>query len=471
MNVTVFLCALLFFKIITSKELAIGIVTVTRRNNEDYLLRTLNAIQREADAYSTDTTHILKSVMVLHPRSTDVEHRIFNDAKRQFKSKNKFSFFTNDVLDTSMKDVEGLVRVMTTKDRQQNMDVAALLDTMHKSFCKTSPNGYVLVMEDDFELCPFAFQHYNRILHSAEQYFPNFMAIRTTVGFSGIIFHCHDVPFYRDFIRVHNGTLPPDTLMARGWSRQMADFNAYMGPNRQQANYRHNLMEHLGRVSNIPESGKRSDRIFPGCFDSLHFVSLLEDCPGCYDDHANCVTKEFSPCTNPNMGPSILTTVRASAEYDPRFMIQDPKVDTIKIVSGDWGEDCNQVCQKIDMKCQRYMLPIINKCSVLHEHFGCGICVDHPYDFPEKAGRNPGYEKLSVGICFESVVLDKLSCEKNDVQHFKRLCPCGASRGADSSGHSAPKVLTVVVFLIVVLVIVFMFRSRSSLGYNKDVNK
>jgi hypothetical protein len=54
-------------------------------------------------------------------------------------------------------------------------------------------------MEDDFALCPYAFQHYQRILYAAENvFFPNFISIRTTIGFSGLLFHCHDLLFTRD---------------------------------------------------------------------------------------------------------------------------------------------------------------------------------------------------------------------------------------------------------------------------------
>jgi hypothetical protein len=131
----------------------------------------------------------------------------------------------------------------------------------------------------------------------------------------------------------HSGTLPPDTLLEWHWVRSFDESREYLHPDRQYAVYRHNLMTHLGHTSAIHVHND-THRVFPGCYDELLFRSVLMDCMNCYDEHDKCKYKEFSPCAHPQMRGSMLTSLRANAEYDPRFMIDDISTRTIHIMNG-----------------------------------------------------------------------------------------------------------------------------------------
>jgi hypothetical protein len=413
-------------------ELAIGIVTVARQNNEEYLLQTLHGIQREANDFGAE---LLKSVIVLHPRSVDTPHTIFDKARAKFSNDDRFEFFSHDAKDATLTETDGLIRKMRVSDRQQNLDAAQLFDTVHTRFCSNKPNGYLLLMEDDFDLCPNSFVHYQRILFAAENlFFPNFTAVRTSYGFSGLLFHCHDLPFNRDMFRTENAILPPDTLVGYSFSRRISSATNYY-KNRQYAVYRHNLMNHIGQASTL--DSLQYERVFPGCFDSLHYRGILEDCHLCFDEHEMCELKEFSPCTHPDMRGSILS-VRASAEHDPQFMMNDPSVDEIKILTGEYGQDCNQVCNARNMQCAKYMLPLVNKCSVLKRKLKCDVCIDHNLRF-DSSHRNPGYNNVDKA-CYVSKILEKLKCE-GGTHSFKRICPCANHFDNEDEKEFSPQVL------------------------------
>jgi putative chitinase len=135
----------------------------------------------------------------------------------------------------------------------------------------------------------------------------------------------------------------------------------------------------------------------------------------------------------------MLTALRGNSLYDTRFMMTDETSTKITLVKGQANLDCNQVCGSKKLNCAAYMLPIINKCNVLHEHFKCHLCQDHPFGYPTPT-RNPGYENTTEQ-CFVSTVLGALSCEGN-VENFERLCPC-ANRRKKKQFKLSPKLLRV----------------------------
>jgi predicted chitinase len=150
-----------------------------------------------------------------------------------------------------------------------------------------------------------------------------------------------------------------------------------------------------------------------------------------------CELKEFSPCTHPDMKGSILS-VRASAEHDPQFMMNDPSVDEIKILTGEYGQDCNQVCNARNMQCAKYMLPLVNKCSVLKRKLKCDVCIDHNLRF-DSSHRNPGYNNVDKA-CYVSKILEKLKCE-GGTHSFKRICPCANHHDNEDEKEFSSEVL------------------------------
>ncbi len=398
-------------------HICIGLTTIRRPNDEDYLMRTVKAIRRELDQY-VFSKHI--SAVIMHTRST--EHTWFDKAKEEFKNDKTFDFVEQDRYNKTIWErgkVQGRAREMRPEDLQQNIDSSAMIGYVYDTFCKRRPKGYLMIMEDDFEMCPYSFEHLHRVIHAAENlYFPNFSGLRVSYGFNGIILHCHDLKFISEMLFNDMILGPPDDMLGHFIVKTVPAGQNYFGPSRQYGIYRHNILHHIGTVSVVFYNYK-PERITPACYDSMSFGGLG------HQERYNyplCGDKEFYPCTHPNMGNTILS-IRSTAEFDNKYRMDEGVMDTMKIVQGELGESCDTVCKKIDMKCTLALFPTINSCPVLKQYFNCDECIPHLFWEYVAAGRSPMYIPQRK-ICFFSQIMSENRCD-GEHKDMVRLCPCG----------------------------------------------
>ncbi|KAL0490516.1 MGAT4C [Acrasis kona] len=399
-------------------HIAIGMTTIRRPNDEDYLLKTLDSIRRQQEQSSKAST---LTTYILHTRTT--EHKILKQAKNQYKDYAPFHFYEqnlyNDAIWKAGK-VKGRVREMRPEDLQQNIDSSAVVDIVNKDFCKKHPNGYLMIMEDDFELCPFALEHLYRSVYAAQHlYFGNFTGLRVSYGFNGIILHCFDLPRIKDHLYNDMTAGPPDDMLGNFMTKISPEGKAYFSPERSLAVYRHNIMKHIGDVSVVFYNYK-PQRVFPGCYDSLYFGGL-----GNQEryNYPVCKDKEFSPCSHPQMGGSILTSHRGIAEYDSEYNMDDGLMDEMKIVKGNPNQDCNEVCASVNMKCAKPLFHFVNTCRAMSKYFSCNECIPHLFWEFIDIGRSPAYDS-SRRICFISHIVGEMKCSGKHAS-LTRICPCG----------------------------------------------
>lgn len=87
------------------------------------------------------------------------------------------------------------------------------------------------------------------------------------------------------------------------------------------------------------------------------------------------------------------------------------------------GESCTQVCEAMDAKCVRAMLPAINDCATLRANYDCDSCqdsvgADQPAFISTKAPRDK-----KPGTCLVNTDASLFSCD-GSWQFAMRVCPC-----------------------------------------------
>ncbi|KAL0484491.1 hypothetical protein AKO1_005121 [Acrasis kona] len=370
----------------------------------------------KAPAYQA---HFSKNVVVFSPRAKG-SHPTMTRAIKEFGHDSLFEFVEKDVLNHTIlnnkNEVKGRYRNMRGVDLQQNIDVSNMFTQVWESFCKHKPKGFMMLMEDDFEFCPHALAHIQRATFAAETlYFPHFTALRVSYGFNGVILHCSDLSFIRDYLYNNKHYGPPDAMLSPFWTKAESEGQLYFGQ-RQHAAYHHNVMNHIGGYSSIWDAG--TDRTFPKCYDDLYFRGMSH---GDWFDFKSCGYKEFSPCTDKKMGGSMITVMRANPEFDSDFQFPDA-VSDIKVVSGERGQDCNAACEDVKMSCARFMFPLINKCRIITKYYNCTGCETHMFHIPQRASRSPGM-LVDTNICYESHIATEMTCDGSDKNQI-RLCGC-----------------------------------------------
>ncbi len=400
-------------------ELAIGIISAPRKGDADYVYKTVAAIDREMKV-APNAKFFLKKVVVFNPRE-EGQHRAFERAREDFSHNPVFDFVAKDMLNetyTKMgkSEVKGKYRNMRGIDLQQNADTAGMMTQVYDSFCVSHPKGFMMIMEDDFELCQYALIHLHRAIYAAEHlYHKNFAALRVSYGFNGMILHCHDLANVRDYLSINRHYGPPDAMLSPYWTKHDPEGAKYFGT-RYPIAYRHNIMNHIGFFSSVWNS--KTDRTFPLCYDDLYFNGMSHND---WFDFKACKSKEFYPCENPDMGNSILSMFRAHPEFDTKFQMPD-RADTIQIIAGERGDDCHATCEKEDLTCARWMFPLINRCRILEKYFDCKECVSHPFHIPNKASRSP-MMLIDTQKCYESHIASEMRCDGQD-NNMRRICAC-----------------------------------------------
>jgi hypothetical protein len=385
-------------------------LTISRPDGQDYLYKAISSLHHSV----TNDDDVVGRVLVFHPRNSSThQHLVFEKTKHEFESK-QFIFEEKDCLNTTDYDGitsdKGIWRPVTTKDVQQNNDLIAMLAQVKSSFCQNE-NNLFMIMEDDFEHCTHSMHHFRRVLFAATLYYPNWVGIRVSYGLNGIILRCQHVNDIYQYMITSRFKGPADSLLGVFWDQLGKDeSNAVF------LTYQHNLLHHIGEVSSIVSGGLMTNRVYPGCYDVLQTGAVME-----MFDAVKCYNKEFTPCKNPDMGPSILNVMGGNSQFDPRFQMKE-KTSNIEIIKANSNEDCISACNRQSRTCARYMLPIINSCHVLNKYFSCKWCNEHEFYLEQSAHRNPLFLE-TTGSCWYGAVTTELRCEGAHPRTI-RLCPC-----------------------------------------------
>ncbi|CAK0787359.1 hypothetical protein CVIRNUC_010579 [Coccomyxa viridis] len=283
--------------------LTVGIPTVPRRNEADYLTRTLETLLQELPSDSTDPLYARVRVLVMNNRPGN--HSVFYAVKERVRSGPEGDLFVAKArLYLAMVDNPGTLPDPTPdmpdpddlnnptnrpgrEVRRQTCDLITLLEMAEPL------SHYYLFMEDDFRVCPYAIRIMDYIVRklNAVPSTAAWLAVRLSYGMNGILITVKNLPSLISYMRTHTARLPPDLLWLEWFQgRRPETWDAVRG--HPLYVYHKNLLDHIGALSSF---AVRPERLpFPRCFDSMATVWSIHTKER-FNDKA-CGHTDLSPC-------------------------------------------------------------------------------------------------------------------------------------------------------------------------------
>ena len=179
----------------SNKWLAIGIPTVARTHDEDYLMKSIDAI---ANQLSTDPSDLLYNKVIVHIINVQInsnphhKHIVFDQVRSKYSSANnhpKSQYFIFTEIDESdiLPDLKYDSASNAVKDhgdanhpgflvrRQTRNIVTVIRKSLHLA-------QFYLFLEDDMQICANGLLAIQYLLNKASRYHNNWMAIRASYG-------------------------------------------------------------------------------------------------------------------------------------------------------------------------------------------------------------------------------------------------------------------------------------------------
>ncbi|KAK3263399.1 hypothetical protein CYMTET_27790 [Cymbomonas tetramitiformis] len=281
----------------TKYWLIIGIPTVPRRNDIDYLTTTLQTLLEQLPADKADPFFGKVGVFVMNNKPGD--HKVYDRVKEYYKTgegaggRAAYLHFLDNpgvVKDPAphLPDPDDLHNPTNRPGRgvrKQTCDLVTLIEMARDI------SDYYLFMEDDFAVCP----HFTRALHyvieKANTVQPDWLSLRVSYGMNGIAMKSSDIPMLSAYLREHTARLPPDLL----WQEFVAGNNPEAKKSigrRKIMVYKYNLLDHIGTISSFAIRPNRPK--WPGCYDSMADVWSLQKIETF--DARQCPSDDMSPC-------------------------------------------------------------------------------------------------------------------------------------------------------------------------------
>jgi hypothetical protein len=274
------------------KWLVIGIPTVARRNNEDYLLKSL---QKLADQLPLDSHDILYEQIIISIINVQVDadpnrkHIIYEKAKQLYGPTSKYANYfefsemllqertTDPIPGRNPRNDPGNANKPGFLVRRQTRDIVYVI---RKNINKAQ---HYLFLEDDMQLCGQGFMAIQYLLRKADRYHPNWLAIRASYGMNGIFMHNDDLNVFADYLMKNQIRRPPDHLVVE-WFAGESQESAQYKQLRKNIGFKFNLFDHLGVVSTLRGAEQTS---FPRCYEFLYEPTVFKveaynprECPG-----------------------------------------------------------------------------------------------------------------------------------------------------------------------------------------------
>lgn len=300
--------------------LVIGIPTVSRAANQDYLLQTLSSIERQMPTDPNDLLYHKVKVIVVNVEGKS--HKRFYEAVDLFsRGRNKpdstFGLFEFITLSeeykestpewrdpkqgaTAANDV-GNANFPGYRVRKQTRSIAQVLKRS-KGLGK-----FYMFLEDDMLLCPNGFHSIQYMLSKASRYSPDWLALRASYGMNGIFIHDKDIAHFYHYLLDNQKRRPPDHLAVEWFAGETKVSRRYKNGRMNMA-YRFNIFDHIG-VSSTLRSVKQTS--FPGCYDSLGEPTLFE--VEAFDPR-KCPRDDIWPCEYDKSAPTVPNTLVPQAK-------------------------------------------------------------------------------------------------------------------------------------------------------------
>jgi hypothetical protein len=225
--------------------LLVSINTVPRHRLEPgetpYLLSTLRALRREADART--------AVVIVHSASEYEVHEAFDVAVAEFAEDERFVFCAvGNPVPEATPDVRG--EGLSLRIVKQTRDVINTLNVVSGLSRDVRGAKYLLLMEDDFEVCPGAWPKLLSGLAEADTEHQPWGALRVSFGLNGLAVRAAAIRGLAMYLERHMARRAPDHLAVEYFAKETAEARASLGAQRLLV-LRENLMRHIGEASTL----------------------------------------------------------------------------------------------------------------------------------------------------------------------------------------------------------------------------
>jgi hypothetical protein len=262
-------------------SLAVVISTV-KRNGAAYLPSTLRKL---GEQIASDSVNAENTVVLVVDHSIGGPSEVSRSLEEEFSRRHPglFHFDYND--ENSYKAMKEFAGVSVQRQ------ALCIVNTLSKIYGRSYE---VLIMEDDFLLCPGALRLIHCILHRVSAGRKTWIAMRISYGMNGILIRNQDIPKIIIFLILNMWHKPSDHNIVEWFLGETGDGRP-TGTNPRQRRpyfvYRYNLMSHIGSVSSFGHSKRDT----PICFDTMDGRVGLRKFEA-FNASRGCSRSELSPC-------------------------------------------------------------------------------------------------------------------------------------------------------------------------------
>jgi hypothetical protein len=270
----------------SSGWLLIGMPSVPRRNDVDYLKMTLSRLADDLPRHDADA--LLGAVHVVVVNNRPGAHRVFEDARRRFElvGDSAFEFADGGGYERWPRAYDELMRGANERKRRgytrpspmqqaQTRDVISMLQLVHERYADRY--RYFMFMEDDFLVCPHALLALQYAMRKAAANVAggdgDWTGMRCSFGLNGVVVRMRDLRFLIDYMADGLEVRPPDHLVTEWLAKETPAAAAYFGERRTIAAFKYNLFHHIGRVSSLR---KNESPAYPECYEQLGPPTLFD---------------------------------------------------------------------------------------------------------------------------------------------------------------------------------------------------
>jgi len=262
--------------------LRLAVMSIARRNTADYLMRSLYGFFEQTPSASHPMRAAI-DVVVVNNNDPPEKHTMFFEAYRAYADRARF---INKVAhQPPLKCPSRAGSRVKASVQQQTCDLAAAFRALLEI---SPPAKHVMLLEDDWLLCPHGFSAISHALEKAYLYDSRWLALRVSYGFNGVIVRQDDLSSLATHLAAHFKRRPPDHLLFEWFAGERPETKEHAA-GRSYRIFRYNVFHHIGHISTLSQPANRFN---PGCYALLYDWLL----PAEVFNEKDCPDDDIWPC-------------------------------------------------------------------------------------------------------------------------------------------------------------------------------